>query len=159
MKTIAAFPDYTFHEDGRVYSAISGRFLKPIRMGEYLGLQLRDCQGVIRRQYLHRLIAEAFYGQCPEGQVCRHLDGDNRNNAASNLSWGTQSQNNLDKRAHGTSPDGERNPMARLTSDAVQRLRDDRDNTGASYAALAAKYGVSTMTAFRAATGRSWGFK
>jgi len=155
---IARFPEYRFTASGRVISLIGKRprYLKPIQMGAYVGLQLRNSDGVIVREYLHRLICEAFRGQCPDGYQCRHLDGDKSNNKADNLDWGTASQNNLDKRKHGTNPGGERNPMAKLTQDAVAQMRKVRAERGMSYARIANLFGVSTMTAFRAVTGQSW---
>ncbi|WP_369497494.1 HNH endonuclease signature motif containing protein [Nocardia otitidiscaviarum] len=53
-------------------------------------------------RYVHRLVAEAFYGPRPSGFDTRHLDGDTRNNAASNLAYGTRSRNQLDSVQHGT---------------------------------------------------------
>lgn len=41
-----------------------------------------------------RLVCEAFNGPPPfEDAVCMHLDEDARNNAPSNLQWGTQKEN------------------------------------------------------------------
>lgn len=51
---------------------------------------------------VHTLVAEAFHGSRPTGAQCRHLDGDPTNNAASNLRWGTPSENILDAVRHGT---------------------------------------------------------
>ena len=64
---------------------------------------------------VHRLVAEAFLGECPEGQEVRHLDGDPANNrwapgsteeevraGEGNLFYGTRSENNLDAVRHGT---------------------------------------------------------
>ena len=84
-KMLADFPDYTFLSDGSVYSGITGKILRPIRMGEYVGHQLRSQHGRRKSRYLHRLIAEAFHGPCPDGHQCRHLDGDRSNNAPPTL--------------------------------------------------------------------------
>ena len=48
-----------------------------------------------RKNYkVARLICEAFVGPPPfAGAVCMHLDENSRNNAASNLAWGTQAEN------------------------------------------------------------------
>ena len=153
---LADFPDYTFLSDGSVYSGITGKILRPIRMGEYVGHQLRSQDGRRKSRYLHRLIAEAFHGPCPDGHQCRHLDGDRSNNAAANLAWGTPQENNADKAAHGTASYGEKNPMAALSAGAVLAMRRRRENTGDTYAAIARANGVSTMTAYRAITGKSW---
>ena len=51
---------------------------------------------------LHRVVAEAFLGPKPEGYHTCHIDGDKLNNAATNLKYATQSENELDKVRHGT---------------------------------------------------------
>lgn len=51
---------------------------------------------------VHILVAEAFLGPRPEGQEIRHLDGNSLNNYASNLAYGTRSENILDAVRHGT---------------------------------------------------------
>ena len=155
---IDRFPLYEFHEDGYVVSLTRKNpfVMKPIKMGLYCGLQLKRDDGLLEKIYLHRAIAEACYGPCPEGLECRHLDGDKTNNAGSNLAWGTRSQNSKDKEAHGCSVLGENNPMAKLTEEEVLRMRQVRKETGLSYAKIALQFGVSSMTAYRAITGQSW---
>jgi hypothetical protein len=44
-------------------------------------------------QLVHRLVAEAFIGPCPEGQECRHKDDDRTNARAENLEYGTRQDN------------------------------------------------------------------
>lgn len=51
---------------------------------------------------VHALVAEAFHGRRPDGLQVRHLDGNPANNEAENLAYGTASENNRDKRLHGT---------------------------------------------------------
>lgn len=156
--SIDRFPAYRFYRDGSVVSFNKKVpfVMSPIKMGAYRGLQLLTASGTIEKQYLHRLIAEAFLGPAEEGLVCRHIDGDRRNNAADNLIWGTPSENSRDKRRHGTSPDGAHNPNARLTMDQVLRMRAMRAQTGKSYRLIAQQFGVTTMTAFRAVSAQSW---
>ncbi|AUR90563.1 HNH nuclease [Vibrio phage 1.162.O._10N.261.48.E3] len=155
---IARFPKYKFKEDGSVVSFVkkTPRTLKPIRMGNYVGLQLLRDDGAQEKIYLHRAICEAKNGPCPQGMECRHLDGDKANNAASNLKWGTILENALDRVEHGTSGAGESNSMAVLTEQAVAEMRKIRNETGESYKKIADKFNISTMTAFRAITGESW---
>ena len=58
--------------------------------------------GRYKSRRVHRLVAEAFLGECPEGQEVRHLDGNPANNVLPNLCYGTRSENNLDAVGHGT---------------------------------------------------------
>ena len=51
---------------------------------------------------VHRIEAAAFIGPKPPRQGVRHLDGNQLNNFASNLCYGTQKQNIHDAMEHGT---------------------------------------------------------
>jgi hypothetical protein len=155
---IDRFPCYDFSENGYVVSHIkkTPRVLKPIKMGVYVGLQLARDDGLLEKIYLHRAIAEAAYGPCPDGMQCRHLDGNKLNNSASNLAWGSREENTRDKFIHGTTGKGERNPMSKLSDSVVLDMREYRANTGHSYKRIGVKFGVSTMTAYRAIVGESW---
>lgn len=51
---------------------------------------------------VHHLVAEAFLGPRPHGKYVLHKDGNHNNNAASNLYYGTQSENMKDAIRHGT---------------------------------------------------------
>lgn len=57
--------------------------------------------GTRRPRLLHALVAEAFHGPRPPGQVVRHLDGVRTNNVSANLTWGTCQENSDDKMRHG----------------------------------------------------------
>jgi hypothetical protein len=59
--------------------------------------------GAIRAcKYVHRLVAEAFIGPCPNGMEVCHGDNDRANNASYNLRYDTRSSNALDRHRHGT---------------------------------------------------------
>jgi hypothetical protein len=151
------YPQYLIEASGRVMSLVRRpRILKPIKCGEYVGFDLVSREGKSERVYLHRLIAQVGYGPCPSGMEACHGDGDRTNNDLSNLRWDTHFANEQDKRAHGGTPAGERNGMARLTRARVEEMRRVRTETGAPYHRIADQFGVSTMTAFRAVTGQSW---
>jgi len=103
---IAEFPEfYEVSDLGRVRSLHFGkvRILKPGWANGY-PMVLLHVGGVQYKRYVHRLVAEAFLDRCPEGQEVRHLDGDRRNPAKANLSYGTHGENEKDKVQHGTHP-------------------------------------------------------
>lgn len=81
---------------------IGGRGLKPVRgSGGYFQVNLYGDNGP-RVLLVHRLVLTAFGGSPPEGAQARHLDGDQSNNGADNLAWGTSSENIRDQLRHGT---------------------------------------------------------
>lgn len=66
----------------------------------YLHVQLwRD--NTYKNFYVHKLVAEAFIGPCPEGYEVNHKDGDKSNCADWNLEYMTPSQNNIHALATG----------------------------------------------------------
>lgn len=87
------------HPKGRTPA---GHVMKPrLHENGYLNVGLRRGK---RRVVVgvHRLVATAFHGEPQPGWEARHLDGDKTNNAASNLRWGTHSDNVRDSVAAGT---------------------------------------------------------
>lgn len=103
-RRIAEFPDYFVSDLGRVMSTkhTRPRIIKQrVGRGPYLRVQLSLGQRTLRMRRVHRLVAEAFHGPCPDGHVARHLNGDHLDNRASNLRWGTASENMHDIVRHG----------------------------------------------------------
>lgn len=87
----------------------------------YVHVADRD-EGVRRRRilYLHRLVAAAFLGPCPDGQEVLHGDGNPANNRLDNLSYGTRTNNAADQLRHGTRPIGSRHGIAKLNEEKVR---------------------------------------
>ena len=89
----------THHEDyhvsnlGRVKSFArypEGRLLQPgLTSAGYPSVSF----GRNNTQLVHRLVAAAFIGPCPEGQECRHKDDDRTNPREDNLVYGTRGDN------------------------------------------------------------------
>lgn len=70
-----------------------------------------------RGQLVHRLVAAAFLGPCPEGNCVHHKDGDPSNNRLDNLVY-------MDKHLHASGHmRGQCNHKARLTAAQVLRIR------------------------------------
>lgn len=114
-----------------------------VRVNERWGHRFVDLRrdGRNHRCYIHRLILEAFVGPCPEGQECRHIDGDPANNNLDNLAWGTPAENQADRVRHGTSNRGERHGLSKLTVDKVIEIRR-RVAGGMSRREAAATFGI-----------------
>ena len=63
------------------------------RTGEYRSVQLFFLNGDVKREYVHRLVAEAFLGTPKEGLQVNHIDENKANNKVTNLEWVTPSEN------------------------------------------------------------------
>lgn len=80
---------------GRGGGARIGRLIKPQpHRGGYLAVQLWR-HGKLHRPLLHRVVAAAFLGPCPDGKEVNHVDGVKANNRASNLEYVDRSENML----------------------------------------------------------------
>lgn len=86
---------YQVSTDGRVWSIISQRYLKPIETKNgYLVVHLTAKNGKKKLEYIHRLVALTFIdnpGRYPE---VNHKDENKHNNNVENLEWCNRSYNN-----------------------------------------------------------------
>jgi hypothetical protein len=125
--------------NARVYT-IPRRMLRGTMSLGYVVVSL--CRaGVIDRQRVHRLVANAFLGDTGKMFVL-HKDGNPHNNAVSNLRIGTAAENSLDMVQHGKSTRGVRHPMVKLTEEDVLRIRRmDGSRTG-----IAKQFGICRQT-------------
>src|SRR6478752_4911609 len=104
--------------------------------------------GVARHYQVHRLVLQAFVGECPVGMECCHGDGDPLNNALGNLRWGTREENREDQRKHGIRFG---TPM-KLTAEQVESIRGEVG----SQREIGKKYGVSGVTIHAIRSGKTW---
>lgn len=115
------------------------------------------CEGKIRKRfYIHRLVLLAFVGPCPEGMEACHNNGRPEDNRLSNLRWGTRSENHLDKRKHGTSAHGERNPQSKLPEQEVKKIVELFNNGSYRQSELAAMFKVCKQTINNIVHGKQW---
>jgi hypothetical protein len=104
----APFDDYYITSLGRVISV--KRPNKPLVLKQqenssgYYKVELHDnSDGICQKTFrVHRLVASGFLKEQPDGHEVRHLDGNPKNNKASNLEWGTRADNVSDAIRHGT---------------------------------------------------------
>lgn len=150
---IPGFDGYQASSLGSVRNAKTGSVLK----------QRDHCHGYARLVTLtdggkrivktvHRLVGRAFFGELPTGFETCHIDSDFRNNAASNLRYGSKASNEADKRIAGTNPVGERNGRAKLNAKQVAEIR----NSGSDISQLAEKYRVSPVTIRKVCAFSTW---
>lgn len=108
--------------------------------------------GLARRFSVHRLVCEAFHGPAPDRHEVAHLDGNRRNNSATNLKWATSAENNSHKKAHGTHQAGERHPGVKLTAEQVAAIRAST----ASTRKIAAEFDIGQTQVVRIRNGQRW---
>ncbi len=111
--------------------------------------------GARRTHSVHRLVAAAFIGPCPEGLEVCHNDGVPGNNHASNLRYDTRKANAADMVAHGTAMRGERHPRSKLKEHDVRSIRV-RHKQGSRLVDLAEEFGVGTPAIHKIVTRRTW---
>lgn len=111
-RAVVGFPGYEVSSLGRVRSQKFGSLWTVLRPSPgkrgYLRVAMsRD--GKTHRRLVHRVVLEAFRGQCPVGMEARHVNDNNTaNNAIDNLAWGTRLENAADRDRHGTTARGDR---------------------------------------------------
>ena len=80
--TLPDAPNYLISTAGEVLSLChkKHKLLRPITMGQYLGVQIKCADGRLQHRYLHRLVLESIFGSAPPGHEIAHLDGNRYNN-------------------------------------------------------------------------------
>lgn len=105
---------------------------------------------------VHQLICRAFKGLPPSDKhEVRHLDGNPRNNAPSNLAWGTHKENCADQKIHGTSNRGSRRKNAKLREVDIPAIRRSVAE-GVPQREIAEKFSVHVSVISNIKTGRIW---
>lgn len=93
---------YQVSERGLVWSLRRRLVLKPFPSNAgYLHIALHK-DGRQRTHYIHKMVARAFHGECPEGLEVLHKDGNRQDNSKGNLRYGTHAENVQDSVRHGT---------------------------------------------------------
>jgi DNA-binding XRE family transcriptional regulator len=151
-RTILGYEDsYEVSSFGRVRSllGVSPRILKPAWAGK--GYATVGLLG--KQHYVHHLVLRAFSGPRPKGQEASHLDGNRDNNRADNLAWMTRADNHALKKEHGTSQEGDRHGMSKLTEKQVLSIRS---RCAEGNERLARDFGVDRRTIYDIQEGRTW---
>ncbi len=147
-KLIPGNENYQVSSEGRIRRFAKGKGTRAGKLRKVCGLpsgyQYIDMweEGVCTRLYIHHCILLAFKGPAPSSiHQAAHSDGNKSNNKRGNLRWKTPSQNNQDKKRHGTHLEGSKHPLAKLTEKSVLEMRRLRAE-GMILEDLALKFGV-----------------
>lgn len=106
----------------------------------------------------HRIMCEISAGEAPtEKHVAMHTCGNGKMGCVNpkHLKWGTQKENNHDKKNHGTWIEGEMINRAVLNEETVKKIRKMSRN-GVSQRKIASEIGVSHGTVQAVIEGRTW---
>ena len=92
-KRIAGFENYAVNECGSVLNTATNHIKSPCdnNMG-YLYVDLYK-HNKRRREYIHRLVANAFIPNPQNKPYINHIDGNPHNNSIENLEWCTPLEN------------------------------------------------------------------
>jgi hypothetical protein len=86
MKTLSDHPAYKISRDGKIYSALTNRYLcQTDRRDGYCRICIQG-----KKYYVHNLMAREFFGPPPHTlivPVVNHKDGNKSNNTIENLEW------------------------------------------------------------------------
>lgn len=145
-------------KNGSSYTSRS-HMLKPWSVGKYDHQMVALCSpGDKTYKFVHTLVLEAFVGPRPEGMMCRHLDGNPKNNRLDNLCWGTAKENSEDRDRHGTTSRGSKSGVAVLHEQDIPIIRfllrnHQRRGTMSSIARI---YNIAVAAIQAVRDGRSW---
>lgn len=110
-----------------------------------------------KRMYLvSHLVAGAFIGPRPPGMYVLHGPDGCKNDAVTNLSYGTPTQNSEDQIRDGTRLNGERHGRSKLTAKQVERIRTLALTTNLTQQRIADKFGVSQTAIHKIIRGHKW---
>lgn len=110
----------------------------------------------VRTIRLHQIVAETFLGPKPDGAIVRHLNDNKQDNRVSNLAWGTQEENEADKRSNERGPQGERHPLAKLTEDDVRSIRRQHSVGDHTLDEIGRPYGLKKAAVWKIVHRKTW---
>ena len=104
---------------------------------------------------VHRLVAEAFFGECPNGMQVSHKDCNCKNNNIENLEYLTQSENNKNSVNVFGAYRGNRRRDSSMTAEKAKKIISDHSN-GLGYKRLSKKHNISLSQARSISSGKTW---
>lgn len=157
MENLKQYKDtkYFVSEDGKIYSTVTNKWLKPSNNKGYLRVH-PHVNNKHTNLWVHRLVAEAFIPNPENKPFVLHKDNNPLNNHKDNLCWGTQSENI--QQAYNQKricAKGENNGQARLCTKAVKIMREAREK-GFTVKDIAGYFKMNRSYVNGILTRRSW---
>lgn len=112
-------------------------------------------KGKSKSRSVCQLVLESFVGPKPHNKMCRHLDGNPKNNNIKNLKWGTHRQNTLDSIKHGSIPKGTNHYQSKLTEDIVKKIRE-LNKKGIGCRKLGKRFRMNPSTIYVIIKNKTW---
>ena len=135
-KPVVDYEDlYEVSSEGDVRSIKTKKFLSQSLNGRgngYFKVNLHR-NGIRKTRTVHQLVAEAFLGFCPVNHEVRHGIKGSRVNKVSNISYGTRSDNQLDRRRDGTNNS---KPIVSSEGTVYFTLREAEELTGTDQSSI-----------------------
>lgn len=150
---------------GRFRNAATKKVLKQFEnLHGYMILQARPEKYKTVNVRIHRAVAEAFFGKCPDGYVVNHKDGNKHNNNIENLEYVTSGENNQHALDNGlrrvstgeNAAKGESHGKAIITESDVYKILKIRDEKGYGCRKIAKTLGINRGIVNGILTGRTW---
>jgi hypothetical protein len=153
--------DYLISNKGRVYSNKTNRFIKQtLNRGGYFWVNISCPQTYGKAKRIHRLVAETFLGESPEGKPdINHIDGNKTNNNVENLEWSNKSLNG--KHAYKIGLRGvnclieDEHPMRIINSDIAREIKR-LILTGLTKTDIAKKFNIKPNIVYSIASNKTW---
>lgn len=143
--------------NGGCYSVI-GDVWKELKQvpgsGGYLAVCVRNHAGQTSR-VVHQLMMTAFHGSKPEKTMCCHGIAGKFCNLPSNLCYGTNSRNQLDRHRDGTAWIGEKNPNNTVSTASVRKAFELRQK-GLSLREIGLQCGITKSYVSAILRGKAW---
>lgn len=134
---------------GVAYRVSPSRILASLDNGSGYKQVSLSCAGVVRKAYIHRIVASAFL-PAPENEdvEVNHIDMNKSNNTPANLEWVTRGGNIRHALAHGVTfaRYGDDHRMTKVPDGAVDALLQRKHWSWGEKAAVARTIGVASVT-------------
>ena len=147
---------YLANSEGFIYNEATDTLLQPFLNNS--GYEQVDLfvNTVKQRVAVHRIIAICFVPNPENKPHVNHIDGNKRNNAASNLEWCTPSENAIHSYEAGLQKKGSEKTLAKLTEEDVLKIQEMFREGKLCNQQIAELYGVTSGVISAIRLGKTW---